>query len=162
LFNCKLTIPEHVKIVQSLDTFNLVAFSALVMATRFPETREKIKAFVIGMIILMWGHFFFRLFQVFYFGYRLQFALRPFVGFIILNQWVLPFALWLAIFRKELFKRKGIYVCPFCGKQKIGILQHIKAKHGTVALKNRKIQLLLTEIEIDMTDHKDSKNFTIG
>jgi hypothetical protein len=32
--------------------------SFLVLATRFPGTREKVKAFIIGMIILIWAHFF--------------------------------------------------------------------------------------------------------
>jgi hypothetical protein len=64
----------------------------------------------------------------------------PFIALILINQWILPFGLWIAIVRKEIFKPGGIYKCPICGAEKRGIIEHIRTKHGEIALGSKDIQ----------------------
>jgi hypothetical protein len=35
------------------------------------------------------------------------------------------------------------YICPFCGAEKVGILDHIKTVHGEEALKSEEVKQLL-------------------
>jgi hypothetical protein len=59
----------------------------------------------------------------------------------------LPFLLWFALMYKQLFSGKGadknVYLCPFCGVEKIGILDHIKDAHGEEALKSEEVRKLI-------------------
>ena len=67
----------------------------------------------------------------------------------------LPFMLWLALSYKQLLPRpesdkyirrgKYGYICPFCGAEKSGILDHIKDVHGEEALKSEKVKQLLKQ-----------------
>ena len=71
----------------------------------------------------------------------------------------LPFLLWLALGYKQIFpllkpekyvklKRSGDkkgYVCPFCGAEKVGILDHIRNVHGEEALKSEEVKRLLEQ-----------------
>jgi uncharacterized Zn finger protein (UPF0148 family) len=61
----------------------------------------------------------------------------------IANQYILPFGLWLAFTYADLFKRAGTYTCPICGAEKVGIVEHIKAKHGENALERGDVREML-------------------
>ncbi|GEM_PF-2929232 len=61
----------------------------------------------------------------------------------------LPFLLWFALMYKQLFSLSGkgtdksVYICPFCGAEKIGILDHIKDAHGEEVLKSEEVKKLV-------------------
>ncbi len=61
----------------------------------------------------------------------------------------LPFLLWFAFLYKKLFpfsrteKGMHLYICPFCGAEKIGIPDHIKDIHGEEALKSKEVKKLI-------------------
>jgi len=136
LFGLQPTIPETLKLYpHTFNTFHLIAFTALILATRSIDRIQKMRSLVIGLIILCITYFFFRLFYSLFIDLHIKIAGKPFIALIILNQWVLPFALWLFLIRNALFKRKDRFVCPICGQEKTGLAAHIKAKHGEAALK---------------------------
>ncbi|HJH27563.1 MAG TPA: hypothetical protein C5S37_12570 [Methanophagales archaeon] len=77
----------------------------------------------------------------------------------------LPFLLWLALSYKQIYpllkpekytkgesgEDKRGYICPFCGAEKVGILDHIKTVHGEEALKSEEVkQLLEQNLEITL------------
>jgi hypothetical protein len=90
---------------------------------------------VLGLALLSVTHFAFRLSQLLFLDYDQQFAFRPFIALIVINEWILPFALWLAIVWKAVFKASGIHTCPVCGKQVKGLEDHVGAVHGNAALR---------------------------
>ncbi|MDD3420947.1 MAG: hypothetical protein PHS47_01440 [Methanocellales archaeon] len=61
----------------------------------------------------------------------------------------LPFLLWFALRYKQLFSLSGkgtdknVYICPLCGVEKIGILDHIKDVHGEEVLKSEEVKKLI-------------------
>ena len=71
----------------------------------------------------------------------------------------LPFLLWISLTYKQIFpllkpekynkgKRGGDkrgYICPFCGAEKVGILDHIRNAHGEEYLKSDKVKQLLEQ-----------------
>jgi exosortase H (IPTLxxWG-CTERM-specific) len=129
-FGFHVAIPEQLKLYpQTFNTFHLIAFTALILATRSIDPSKKARSLAIGIILLCTTHFLFRLHQVLFLDFHVSWAFRPFVASIIIDQWILPFGLWLFMARNELFKRQGRYICPVCGEEKAGILDHIKAKH---------------------------------
>lgn len=142
-----VNIPEKLDLYpHTFNTFHLVAFTSLILATNSIGRSKKLKSLGIGLAVLCAFQFLLRLHWVLFFDFHMRYAFRPFVALIIINQWILPFGLWLFIVRKEIFKRKGIYVCPICGEEKVGILDHIKAKHGTRALETTAVKALLKDI----------------
>ena len=143
LFDYGFTIPERMDIYPTtFNTFNFVTYFALVLATNSLGNREKLKALLSGLVALSVVHLLFRASEVIIVRYSFRFSFL-FVGLIILNQWVFPFALWLFIIRNEIFSGKKYYVCPVCGTEKVGIWQHIRAKHGEAALKDNRVKVLL-------------------
>ena len=71
----------------------------------------------------------------------------------------LPFLLWLALTYKQIYpllkpekyikgKKGGDisgYICPFCGAEKVGILDHIRNVHGEEALRSEAVKRLLEQ-----------------
>ena len=61
----------------------------------------------------------------------------------------LPFLLWFALLYKKLFplsrteKDMHVYICPFCGAEKVGILDHIKDAHGEEVLQSEEVTKLI-------------------
>jgi hypothetical protein len=41
--------------------------------------------------------------------------------------------------------KEEFYICPFCGAEKVGILDHIRTVHGEEALKSEKVKQLLNK-----------------
>jgi len=63
----------------------------------------------------------------------------------------LPFLLWFTLSYKQILPikceiREGFYICPFCGAEKIGILDHIRDVHGEEALRSEEVEQL-TELK---------------
>jgi exosortase H (IPTLxxWG-CTERM-specific) len=125
-----------------LSTFNLIAFSALVLATRSIGRRTKVKALVIGLTIMSVMDMIYMLYQVLAY-YQVPHALDISLGVRFINQYFLPFGLWLAFTYKDIFKRAGTYICPICGAEKVGIVEHIKVKHGDKALEDERVKAML-------------------
>lgn len=133
LWNMRMnvTIPERLTLYpHTFNTFNLVVFTALVLATKNIDRKKKIISLFSGLGILCVAQFLFKLHQVLFLDMHVTPLKIPFVALIVINQWILPFSLWLVIVRKELFGYKDRFRCPICGEVKKGIVEHIEAKHG--------------------------------
>ncbi|WP_319526495.1 exosortase H [uncultured Desulfosarcina sp.] len=131
LFGLQVPIPEKLDLYpHTFNTFHLIAFTSLMMATRSIERSQKAGCILIGLSILCGAHLLFRLNQVLFVDFNIKYAMRPFVALIIINQWILPFGLWLFFARNVLFKREDRFICPICGAEKKGLIEHMKAKHG--------------------------------
>jgi len=90
----------------TFNTFHFVAFASLVLATASLGWKEKARSLASGLALLAGAQFLFRLHQVLFLELHARSALLPFVALLIINQWVLPFAFWLALVSRELFGRK--------------------------------------------------------
>lgn len=116
-------------------------FAALVLAT--PLTwRRRALAMAFGIPAL----FFFRVILQISYVYLQIHASELYAIFVIFLSGAcrvaLPFLLWIAFAHEELRSRMEIrkgkrgYICPFCGVERVGILDHIRDAHGEDALKN--------------------------
>lgn len=137
------------------STFDLIAFSALVLATKSIGRRKKIKGLIIGLALLLVLNIIFRLCEALHVLLHVQPAGSIWIGLKAIREYILPFVFWLAIVHKEIFKRKGIFTCPICGEEKVGIIHHIKAKHGEDALKDKRVRALLEELEPEPEKDED-------
>ncbi|MDY6905449.1 MAG: exosortase H [Thermodesulfobacteriota bacterium] len=149
LFNVPLTIPETLGLYPyTFNTFHLIAYTALILATTSLDWRKKTKSLAMGLAILMAMHLLFRFHEALYYTSQKPYTMPPFVALIIINQWILPFLLWIAIVRKEIFKngKKATPVCPLCGEEKTGLADHIRAKHGERALNDPQMKAALGDL----------------
>ena len=127
------------------STFNLIAFTALILATQSPRISRKgtkIKALAIGLTLMMFVEVIHGLYQVladFGVGYALEIMYAAQIG----NQYFLPFGLWLVFVYADVFKRAGAHICPICGEEKVGIVEHIRVKHGEKALEREDVKAML-------------------
>jgi exosortase H (IPTLxxWG-CTERM-specific) len=127
------------------STFNLIAFTALILATQSPRISRKsakIKALAIGLTLMMFVEVIHGLYQVlsdFGVGYALEIMYAAQIG----NQYFLPFGLWLAFSYADVFRRAGAYICPICGEEKVGLVEHIRVKHGVKALEDERVKAML-------------------
>jgi exosortase H (IPTLxxWG-CTERM-specific) len=129
-FDFTYILPESLSLYpDTFNSFQLVAYAALVLATKVANGLDKLKPLLTGLAALVMSHFLFRLTDVLFNVFHHPYAFRPFVALIILSQWGLPFLLWMTLMRKEMFSPKDIFICPICGEEKIGIIEHIHAKH---------------------------------
>ena len=135
------------------STFNLIVFAGLVLATQSIGARKKVKALVIGLTVMLVMQLIYRLFHVLFAGFQMQNALKVIVILKIINQYFLPFGLWIAFTYKDIFKVRGMFVCPICGEEKAGIIDHIKAKHGKDALKDKRVKSMIQEMRSNKDDH---------
>jgi exosortase H (IPTLxxWG-CTERM-specific) len=139
LVGLDMAVPAELNLYpHTFNTFHLIAFTSLILATESLEKASKIRSLVFGLSILLGFHFLFRLHQVMFLDFHMAFAKHPFVALIIINQWLLPFGLWLFLVRNALFKRKDRFICPICGEEKAGLAEHIKAKHNDVPMREIK------------------------
>ncbi len=124
-------------------------FIALVLAT--PKIKWKKVAFLIGIGIPVL--FVFRtILQISYIYLQIP-PTGEFYGIFVIFlsgtcRVALPFLLWLSLAYKQILPakrevREGFYICPFCGAEKIGILDHIRDVHGEEALKSEEVKQLL-------------------
>jgi hypothetical protein len=137
------------------STFNLIAFTALILATQHPSVREngaKVKALVIGLTLMMFVEVIHGLYQVLA-DFDVEHALEIMYAAQIGNQYFLPFGLWLVFVYADVFRRAGMHVCQICGEEKVGIVEHIRAKHGGEALEDERVKAVLDEGAV----HSDSR-----
>ena len=148
LLNC---IGYHIRLEPDPDilfypaTFNLIVFAALILATQSASVSRKgakTKALLIGITLMAVVEVVHELFQVLAY-FDVQHALEIMHTARIANQYLLPFGLWLAFTYADLFKRAGTCTCPICGEEKVGIIEHIKAKHGKSALERKDVEEML-------------------
>ena len=136
-------------------------FIALVLAT--PKIKWKKMAFLIGIGISIL--FLFRvILQISYVYLQITPAPGEFYGIFVIFlsgtcRVALPFLLWFVLTYKQLLarpeprkypmrdegKKGNAYICPFCGAEKIGILDHIKDVHGEDRLEDEKVRDLISE-----------------
>ena len=127
------------------STFNLIAFTALILATQSPRISRKgakIKALAIGLTLMMLVEVIHGLFQVLA-DFGVGYALEIMYAAQISNQYFLPFGLWLAFSYTDVFRRAGARICPICGEEKVGIVEHIRVKHGENALEREDVKAML-------------------
>ena len=127
------------------STFNLIAFTALILATQTPSISRKgakIKALVIGLTLMMVVEVIHGSFQILA-ELGVDHASEIKFAAVIANQYFLPFGLWLVFVYADVFKRAGTHICPICGEEKVGIVEHIKAKHGEEALEDERMKAVL-------------------
>ncbi len=131
LFGLTTAIPKELKIYpDTFNTFHFPGFIALILATRSVPWPNKPKGGIFGLLVLSATYLFFLLQKTAFLSTQNTSSVVPFVVSVLLNQWVLPFSLWLVIVRKEIFFPRGIKFCPICGERKTGLKDHIRAKHG--------------------------------
>ena len=127
------------------STFNLIAFTALILATQSPRISRKgtkIKALAIGLTLMMFVEVIHGLYQVladFGVGHALEIMYAAQIG----NQYFLPFGLWLVFAYADVFRRAGAHICPICGEERVGIVEHIRVKHGEKALEREDVKAML-------------------
>ena len=134
-------------------------FIALVLATPKIKWKQESFLFALGIPIL----FFFRvILQISYIYLYIPPPPGEFYALFVIFlsgtcRVALPFLLWISLTYKQLLARpepvkgskgKKGYICPSCGVEKIGILDHIKNVHGEEALKSKKVRELRQEIEL--------------
>ena len=150
LLNClgyHIHLAPDPDIVLYPSTFNLIAFTALILATQRPSISRKgakVKALAIGLTLMMLVGVIHGLFQVladFGVGYALEIMYAAQIG----NQYFLPFGLWLVFSYADVFRRTGAHICPICGEEKVGIMEHIRAKHGEKALEREDVKAMLED-----------------
>ena len=124
------------------STFNLIALTALVLATQSIGKNAKIKALMIGLPLMILLHVIHGAYQVLAY-YQVPRALEITYAVQIGNQYFLPFGLWLVFVYADVFKRARTHICPICGEEKVGIVEHIKVKHGADALKDERVKAML-------------------
>jgi len=127
-------------------------FIALVLATPGIEWKKKSSLIALSMPLL----FVFRtILQISYVYLQIP-PVSEFYGVFVIFlsgtcRVALPFLLWFALTYKQLLARpepvkgKHGYICPFCGAEKIGILDHIRSVHGEEALKSEEVKQLLKQ-----------------
>ena len=131
IFGLQVAIPQELSLYpHTFNTFHLIAFAALILATRSIDRAKKARSLMLGLAILCAAHFLFRLCYALFVDVHFKYAMQPFIALIIINQWILPFALWLYMVRNELFRRSNRFICPICGEEKTGLAEHMLAKHG--------------------------------
>ncbi|MEW6401334.1 MAG: exosortase H [Chloroflexota bacterium] len=126
-FNLGHTIYYH--------TFNLVTLGALILASRSISRRFKVTGLIIGFAIVFLTHILFRLCNVFITGFNLPSAFKVSSAISIVSQYLLPVAIWLAVLYYDLLSQQKPERCPFCGAEKVGLVHHIRAKHGKEAMR---------------------------
>lgn len=142
-------IPDPNIMVYS-STFNLITFTALVLATQAIERSTKIKALVIGLPLMIMIEVV-RVVYQFLAQLQVPHAFEVMFAAQHINQYFLPFALWVAFTYRDVFKRARTHICPICGEEVVGMEEHVRKKHGKKALKKEEVKAVL-ELEAKKAD----------
>lgn len=149
LFHVTLVIPESIQLYpHTFNSFHIAGYTALILSTKSIDWKTKRTGLIAGLAILWVVYLLFLLHKILLFSLNIKPAGIPYTALILINQWIFPFALWIAVIRKEIFKPGGIYKCPICGSEKSGIIDHIRAKHGEKALGSHTVQAFLKNEKI--------------
>ena len=108
VFNMTIQVPETLHVYP--DTFqcvNVVSFSALFWGFGRGRLQTRIVQWLSGVSGLMIAHLLFKLLQILFFQHHQQFLMGIINILLVLNEWILPFGLWVLVERQALFKNKG-------------------------------------------------------
>lgn len=88
------------------NTFNIILFTALVLATLSVSWEKKGFALVIGLFFLASTDILFRICNIMYFVFKSPVALKSAIFLKIINQYFFPVALWLILVRTSYFRNR--------------------------------------------------------
>jgi hypothetical protein len=149
-FHLSLKIPEELTLFpHTFNTFHIVGFAVLILASKGITIHQKTRYLFIGQLAICVTNFLFLMLKTIFLTHRTRYAEIPFISFVIINQWVLPFSLWLFMVRNKIFIREGLKKCPICGAMKKGLEDHVRSKHGEGALKSRQFKALSGQTALD-------------
>jgi exosortase H (IPTLxxWG-CTERM-specific) len=104
LFHYQLRIPyQHTIYYQ---TFNVVTFTGLVLATRPPPLKRKLRMLAVGQAAIFVLHILFRVCNVLLTAFHNEPAEKIGVGITVCGQYILPVALWLLMVRNKTAAQK--------------------------------------------------------
>lgn len=135
----ELVFPRHAVYEYS---FNIVPFVALIIASETIDTRGKLRSLLFGLVIMGLSHVAFKSAQVLIGYVSLKHADAVLIGVYRVSAVVLPVALWLWV--KYPYRRS--YRCPVCGEKRVGLEDHIRAKHGPQALEDESVKRALAHV----------------
>lgn len=107
MFKISVLIPETMRIYP--DTFqclNFVSFSALFWGMGHGKVKSRMAQWLLGVFVLMVVHLLFKLLQVLFFQYRQVYLMGVINLLLVLNEWILPFGLWVLLDRRVLVRRR--------------------------------------------------------
>jgi len=97
-------------------TFNLIAFAALILATKSMERRRKTKVLFMGLCALYATHVVLNICVVLLSVYHIRQAFIIGNATNIVSQYIVPFLFWVWAVRRDLFQGKGMVARPFVGR----------------------------------------------
>ncbi len=107
LFQITVAIPATMEVYP--DTFqciNMVTFSALYWGAGRGRITSRVSSWLSGIAVLMLIHLLFKLLQVLFFQQHLLYLFQVINVLLVLNEWILPFGLWVFLARKSLFTKQ--------------------------------------------------------
>jgi exosortase H (IPTLxxWG-CTERM-specific) len=124
--------PFHFNEKSTYDyTFGIATFLSLFFAEKQYSFSKRLLPLLLGILILFLFHMFFRILAVFAFVHKGGFPYSISVGVYAFSTILLPLLLWLALRKIGRTLKK----CPYCGKEKSGLMKHIRKKHGEEAIR---------------------------
>lgn len=115
-------------------TFNIVTFSTLVLVTTVIPWKKRARTLFIGFAVLSVNYALLRGLELHNAQFHTFWGVRAAIFVNFMGQLFLPIGIWSWMAYAHLFKKKGVYACPICGAEKVGIVEHIVTKHGREAL----------------------------
>ncbi len=148
LIGIEVSLPTSVSLYSEGILSYIPPFIALVLATPGIKWKRAASLIALGIPVL----FVFRIIlQISYVYLQIPPVSEFYNIFVIFLSGTcrvaLLFLLWFSLAYKQILPakrevREG-YICPFCGAEKIGILDHIRDVHGEEALKSEEVKQLL-------------------
>lgn len=125
-------LPSHFNEKATYDyTFGIATFLSLYFAEKQVNLSKRLLPLLLGILLLFLFHMFFRTLAVLAFVQKGGIPYSMSVGVYAFSTILLPIILWLALRKIGRTLKK----CPYCGKEKSGLLEHIRKKHGEEAIK---------------------------
>lgn len=116
-------------------TFNVVTFSTLVLITTAAPLKKRGRTLLFGIAVLAANAVLLKTLEMHNAQHHTYLGIRAAIFVNFLGQLFLPLTLWFRLAYPYIFKKKGVFTCPICGEEKVGLREHIIAKHGEEALK---------------------------
>ncbi len=138
-----------------LVNFNIIPYIALVLAS-FVSRERKVWMLIVGLSILLISHIVDLVahFPAFLESSHPATVVVDSIGIVGAS---LPFLIWFAFSWQDVIgtrpetkvkttgRKKHVYECPICGIRKAGVIEHIKAVHGTDAIKDKEVLKFLEQ-----------------
>ncbi len=149
LIGIEVSLPTSVSLYSEGILSYIPPFIALVLATPGIKWKKVASLIALGIPVL----FVFRIILQISYVYLQIPPTGEFYNIVVIFlsgtcRVALLFLLWFSLTYKQILPakrevREGFYICPFCGAEKIGILDHIRDVHGEEALKSEEVKQLL-------------------